>query len=112
MSANELEAVIVDIAAAHRAHIRADARLYMEVDIGRTARRLGYDALGGRYGGVHALIPLKRPQAGMKVRVDGRSFVNYAQFASGVVVPLWVAQAAGIAFRPYLAGDSMVLNFN
>ena len=47
----------------------------------------------------------------MKVRVDGRTFVNYAQFESGVVVPEYVAQKAGLPFQPYTANDSMILNF-
>jgi hypothetical protein len=47
----------------------------------------------------------------MRVRVDGRTFVNYAQFESGVVVPGYVAQKARLPFQPYTANDSMILNF-
>jgi hypothetical protein len=48
---------------------------------------------------------------GMKVRIDGRTFVNYAQFDSGVVVPGFVARQAGMKHRTYEPLDSMVLNF-
>jgi hypothetical protein len=31
----------------------------------------------------------------MKVRIDGRTFVNYAQYDSGIVVPGYVAEKKG-----------------
>jgi hypothetical protein len=48
----------------------------------------------------------------MKVRIDGRTFVNYAQFESGVVVPGFVAKAAGLKYKTFIPLDSMILNFS
>jgi hypothetical protein len=48
---------------------------------------------------------------GMKVRIDGRTFVNYAQFESGVVVPDHVAREAGLPYRAFVPNESMILNF-
>lgn len=47
----------------------------------------------------------------MSVRIDGRTFVDYAQLGSKVVVPGRVARETGRAFEPYTAMDSMVLVF-
>jgi len=47
----------------------------------------------------------------MKVLIDGRTFVNYAQYDSGVVVPGYVAERAGLPSRPYVADESMILDF-
>jgi hypothetical protein len=47
----------------------------------------------------------------MKVRIDGRTFVNYAQFESGVVVPDYVARDAGLSYKTFIPKDSMILNF-
>lgn len=48
----------------------------------------------------------------MKVRIDGRTFVQYRQFDSGVVVPGHVAQQSGLSHKSYQANDSMILNFS
>ena len=40
-----------------------------------------------------------------------RTFVDYAQFESGVVVPGYVAREAGLSYKTYVALDSMILNF-
>jgi hypothetical protein len=48
----------------------------------------------------------------MKVRIDGRTFVNYAQFDSGVVVLGFVARQADLAHKIYVAQDSMVCDFS
>jgi hypothetical protein len=60
---------------------------------------------------VYAIIPLKRPVSGMKVRIDGRTFINYAQFESGVVAPHYVASQVDLPHRAYIAKDSMICNF-
>jgi hypothetical protein len=91
--------------------ISEDSRHYCEINIGQKAERLGYPDLKRQFRGVYAIVPLKRPAEGMKVRIDGRTFVHYAQFDSGVVVPGYIAQRAGLPCKPYRAQASMILNF-
>ncbi len=64
-----------------------------------------------RFQNVSAIILLKAPAKGMKVLIDGRTFVDYAQFGSGIAVPGYVAREAGMPFKTYTAHDSMILNF-
>jgi hypothetical protein len=91
--------------------IAKTSRFYMEVDIGRHAGELGYTDLEQKYRAVQAVIPLKRARRGMKVRIDGRTFVNYGQLESGVVVPGHVIKNSSLSYRDYLPKGSMVLNF-
>ena len=56
-------------------------------------------------------IPLKHPVRGMKVRFDGRTFIIYAQFKSGVVVPHRVAKQVNLPQRVYVARNSMICKF-
>ena len=55
--------------------------------------------------------PKKMPLMGMKVRIDGRTFVKYAQFDSGIVMPPYIARQANLSKRDYQAWDSMICNF-
>jgi hypothetical protein len=107
----DLGRVIEQIGEDHKSDIFPGSRFYREVSIGERAEGLDLAKLKGTYRHVFAIVPLKRPAAGMKVRIDGRTFVNYAQFESGVVVPGYVARAAGLPFTPFTAHDSMILNF-
>jgi len=91
--------------------ILATSRFYREVSIGERAERLGLTELKGQYRDVFAIVPLKQPAEGMKVRIDGRTFVNYAQFEFGVVVPRYVAEDTGLPYKPFVPNDSMILNF-
>jgi hypothetical protein len=106
-----IEEVIRLIAEDHRSMIWPDSRHYREVSIGRSAERLGFSALKHRFRDVYAIVPLKQPADGMKVRIDGRTFVKYAQFDNGVVVPGYLARETGLPFKAYAAKDSMILNF-
>ena len=47
----------------------------------------------------------------MKVRIDGRTFINYAQFNFGIVVPHHIAKQVNLHQRAYVARDSMICNF-
>ena len=47
----------------------------------------------------------------MKVRIDGRTFVNYALFDSGVAVPGYIVKDASLPHRTYIPNDSMICNF-
>jgi hypothetical protein len=103
--------VIARIGEDFKKDILATSRFYREVSIGEQAERLGLTTLKGQYRDVFAIVPLKHPADGMKVRIDGRTFVNYAQFKSGVVVPGYVADDAGLPYRPFVPNDSMILSF-
>ena len=105
-----LDLVIESIGRAHQKHIAGRGRNYMEVSIGKTAEQLGYSELREELRGAYAIVPLKAPVSGMKVRIDGRTFINYAQFASGIAVPGYVAGKSGLPHNPYVPHDSMVLN--
>ena len=86
-------------------------RNYLEVDIGERAGKLGFSELKDQYRRVNAVVPLKEEAPGMRVRIDGRTFVNYALYDSGVAVPGYVAKAAGLPYKTYVPNDSMILNF-
>jgi len=87
------------------------ARHYLEVSIGEQAGHLGYRDLGARYRDTFAIVPLKSPQDGMKVRIDGRTFVNYREHENGIAVPGFVTGAAGSEFSTFVPNDSMICNF-
>jgi len=92
--------------------IAPDSRFYMEVSIGKEAEQLGLHDVKNEYPTAQAVVPLKTPLAGMKVRIDGRTFVKYAQYDEGVAVPGYVAKKAGRSAKPYEAQDSMILVFH
>ena len=107
----ELNHVIESIGEEYRDEIGRGSRHYLEVSVGRRAAELGYGDLGRRYEKTYAVIPLKTPQKGMKVRIDGRTFVNYAEYESGVVVPGYLAREAGKPGAAFVPRDSMICNF-
>ena len=108
---NNLKTVLTQMGENYKEILGNGSRHYLEVSIGQKAVEMGMRDIGEQYREAYAIIPLKRPLAGMKVRIDGRSFVNYAQFASGIVVPPYIARQAGLAYRTYSARDSMICNF-
>ena len=108
---NDLSEVLTKTSEEFRGKILNDSRFYVEVDIGEQAEKLGYARLKEEYHGVNAIVPLKEPVAGMTVRVDGRTFVHYAQLESGIAVPGYVAKEAGLPHKTYMPNDSMILNF-
>ena len=109
---NSLATVIQSLNDEFKEQISPASRFYVEVDIGKRAKNLGFAETGNTYHMVHAIIPLRRPVSGMKVRIDGRTFVDYAQYQSGVVVPGYVARKAGLPFETFIPNDSMILNYN
>ncbi len=108
---DHLRDVLKRIGEEFRNCIQQNSVNYRLVNIGEKSQSMGHTDLKGRYGDVYAIVPLKEPQAGMKVLIDGRTFVDYAQFKSGIVVPGYVARAAGMPHDPYRASESMILNF-
>ncbi len=108
---NELNHIIDGIGRRYGHLVSEGARNYMEVDIGREAGKYGYDDLKVSFRNVCVIVPLKEPVPGMKVRIDGRGFSDYARLSSGLVTPGYVARAAGLSYQPYVPNDSMVCNF-
>lgn len=92
--------------------IQRGSRHYLEVSVGKTAAKIGYTDLTDKYMNTFVIVPLNAPQHGMKVRIDGRTFVDYAEYASGIAVPGYLAREAGQASKPFVAHDSMICNFN
>jgi len=92
-------------------NIQRGARHYLEVNLAQQASKLGFTDLADKYQTACAIIPLKAPQQGLKVRIDGRTFVNYAEYDSGVAVPGYLAKASSRKFRTFVPNDSMICNF-
>ncbi len=87
------------------------ARHYLNVDIGKAALKIGLKSLHEKYEGREVIVSLKEPLPGMKVRIDGRTFTNYAEYADGFAVPKHIAIKAGLPFKKYSANGSMILNY-
>jgi hypothetical protein len=106
-----LSEVLATIGEDYKENIQEDSRYYIEISIARKADELGFSEVKEHYRNVNAIVPLKHPIEGMKVRIDGRTFVDYAQFESGIVVPNYVAGQVNLPHRVYIAKDSMICNF-
>jgi len=109
--ANNLSEVLAKIGEEYKDNIQEDSRYYLEISIAQKAGELGFSEVQERYRNAYAIVPLKQPVNGMKVRVDGRTFVKYHQFESGIVVPNHVAGQVDLPHRAYIAKDSMICNF-
>lgn len=90
--------------------ISPQGRHYLEVEIGKRAKSLGYDDLEKMHPHTSAIIPIKEPVPGMKVRIDGRGFSGYVQFDSGIAIPGFLAKKTGRPYRQFVPNDSMILN--
>lgn len=110
MHRKPLDDVIEKIGETYREDISEGSRNYVEVSIGQQAEMLGLREIQKKYRDVYAVIPLKEAVAGMKVRIDGRTFVNYAQFESGIAMPGYVIKDTGLAHKTFVPNDSMILN--
>ena len=106
-----LSSVLDQIGEDFKMQLHRGARHYREVNIGQQAVRMGYADLGAKLNNTFAIVPLMHPHRGMKVRIDGRTFVNYAEHPSGIAVPGYVASEAGAAFKSFVPNDSMICNF-
>ncbi|MCF8068307.1 MAG: hypothetical protein K9L30_06955 [Desulfobacterales bacterium] len=108
---NKLDSLISIMGNEYKDTISSDSRFYREVDIGEEAENHGFSELKNKYKNVYAVLPLKNPEKGMKVLIDGRTFVNYDQFESGIAVPSYISKYSGLSRKKYTAQDSMILNF-
>lgn len=106
----ELSTLLTYIAKRYESLIAADGIHYVDVDLSDLAESMGLTKLKNNLKHTGAIIPLKHHLDGMKVMIDGRTFVKYVQFDSGVAVPEFVAKASGLPSKPYVANDSMILN--
>lgn len=109
---NNLSEVLTKIGEDYKEKISNDSRHYIEISLAQKATELGFSEVKERFRDVYAIVPLKEPFSGMKVRIDGRTFINYAQFDSGVVAPRYVANQVDLPHRVYTAKDSMICNFS
>ena len=109
---NNLSEVLSEIGNDYEDNILDNSRNYREVSIAQKADELGFTEIKECYKDAYAIIPLKRPLDGMKVRIDGRTFVNYSQFDSGVVVPQYVARQVDMPKKSYMPQDSMICNYS
>ena len=108
---DNLGEVLTKIGEDYKGNISKNSRHYLEINIAQKAAEMGFSEPESKYKDVHAIVPLKHPVNGMKVRIDGRTFVNYAQFESGVVVPNYIANLVDLPRSSYVANDSMICNF-
>ena len=107
----ELNAVLASIDEEYKVDVQKGARHYIEVSIGERAEKMGFAELGEKYRDTFAVVPLKAPRHGMKVRIDGRTFVDYAEDEIGIAVPGYLARETGRTFKTFVANDSMICNF-
>lgn len=108
---DHLDQTLGAIESAYADDIQGGSRIYIEVDIGAQAQKLGYSDAARKYRKVFAVVPVKKAGLGMGVRIDGRTFVNYGQLPSGLIVPGHVVQQSKRPFKTYVPHDSMILNF-
>ena len=107
----QLDDLLLHIEKKYSDKIQRGARHYLEVSLRDMARKLGYFELAEKYRNASAIIPLRNPQRGMKVRIDGRTFVNYAEYDSGMAVPNHLAKLSGRKHRKFVPLNSMICNF-
>ena len=108
---NRIDKLLKQLEETYGDKIQRGARHYMEVSLAEEARKMGFADIEEKYKTASAVIPLKAPQRGMKVRIDGRTFVNYAEYESGIAVPRYFAILSGRKYRVFVPKDSMICNY-
>ena len=106
-----LDSIISEIEKQYDGKIQKGSRHYLEANLAEQARKLGFADLKDTVKTACAIVPLREPQRGMKVRIDGRTFVNYAQYDSGIAVPGYLAKTGRRPFQTFVPNDSMICNF-
>lgn len=106
-----LKKILSKISDDYRPLIAKDSIYFLDVNIGKTADRMGITDISSSYYDTNIIIPLKHPLSGMKVMVDGRTFINYAQLDTGLILAEYVAQEADIDYQTYHARESMIRVF-
>ncbi len=108
---NHLDQTLKAIENAYSGRIKGNSRFYVEVDIGAQAEEMGFSDVANHYRKVLAVVPIREAEHGMKVRIDGRTFVNYGQLESGVAIPGRAVKQSRRSYTTYIPNDSMILNF-
>jgi hypothetical protein len=109
---NELGEVLTKIGEEYKEEISEESGIFLEVDIGKQAEKFGYSNIVEKYRGVDAVVPLKHTIDGMKVMIDGRTFMDYAQLETGVVIPGHIAKEAALPSKHYEAPETIVRVFS
>ena len=108
---NNLDLTLKAIEDSYASKIEGSSRFYVEVDIGAQAEEMGFPDVAKRYRKVLAIVPLREAERGMKVRIDGRTFIDYGQLASGVAIPGRAVRHSRRNYKTFIPNDSMILNF-
>ena len=108
--ANKIDNVLLEIGDTYKGNISVGSRHYLEVSIARQAHKMGFSDLEAEFKDDYVIVPLKEPVRGMKVRIDGRTFVNYGQLETGVAVPGYVIKKSGLPHKTFVPNHSMILN--
>ncbi|MEW5908382.1 MAG: hypothetical protein AB1659_01120 [Thermodesulfobacteriota bacterium] len=106
-----IQAILEKIGNDQKGVIQEESPLYLELNIGEEAAKMGCSTDDVPFQKTNVIVPLKRPVSGMKVMIDGRTFAGYAQLNSGVIIPGYVAKTTRLSYRAYIPHDSMILNF-
>ena len=106
---NGLADVLNSIAAEFEGEILPDSERYILIDIGKVAESFGQSELKDRYDKVAAIVPLEI-EGGVGAIVNGKDLCDYAQLNSGIAVPAYVAEEAGLPSKQYQPKDIMYLN--
>ncbi len=108
----DLKTILNKISSDYESLISDNSIYILDLSLSKIAEAMGYPKVSKAYGTSEVVIPLKHPLPGMKVMIDGRTFINYAQIGPGVIVPEYVARKAGLPYHPYHAKDSMIRVFS
>ncbi|MCJ7774094.1 MAG: hypothetical protein MUP22_13295 [Desulfobacterales bacterium] len=107
---NRLKEILDNIGEIYTKRISPESRHYIVVNFGKHAQEMGYNDLREKLKDSYAIIPLKEPIPQMKVRIDGRTFVDNCLHPDGFAVPGYVVKEARMPCSKYTANDSMILN--
>jgi len=106
---NRLAEILNLIAAEFEGEILPDSERYILIDIGKVAESFGQLELKDRYKDISAVVPLEI-EWGVSAMINGKDLCDYAQLNSGIAVPAYVAEEAGLPSKQYQPKDIMYLN--
>ena len=112
---NDIGAILTKVGEELKEQIDPKSDWYGTVDLGRVATDIVGAELGAKYEGVHAVVPLKKPESGITVSwggFPGENFAGYIQLESGVAVPSEVAHDSGLPGTGYQPPETMYLKFS
>ena len=107
---DKIDNILKNIGNEYKENISAGSRHYLEVSISGQAHKMGFRDIAGEFKDAYVIVPLKEPVRGMKVRIDGRTFVNYGQLDTGVAVPGYVIKKSRLPHKTFVPNHSMILN--